>query len=38
MLGRLMACSRQLDLIATSETVLEGLVDRFLQEEYSAFA
>jgi len=37
MLGRLMACSRQLDMFAASRSMMERLVNRFVEEDYSAF-
>ncbi len=38
MLGRLMACSRQLDMILTTEAMVERLARAFLAEDYAAFA
>ena len=38
MLGRLMACSRQLDMILTTEAMVERLVRAFIAGDYAAFA
>ncbi len=37
MLGRLMACSRQLDMFLVSDDMIEAFIQRFLSEDYSAF-
>jgi pyruvate,water dikinase len=37
MLGRLMACSRQLDMFLVSDDMIEAFIRRFLSEDYSAF-
>jgi pyruvate,water dikinase len=37
MLGRLMACSRQLDVLFTSDEAIEQYTQRFLNEDYAAF-
>ncbi len=37
MLGRLMACARQLDMLMDSESALQRFVERFRQEDYQDF-
>ena len=37
MLGRLMACSRQLDMFMDNDAMINIMVERFLNKEYSAF-
>jgi len=38
LLGKLMGCARQLDMLMDSETTVQHFVERFLQEDYQAFA
>ncbi len=37
LLGRLMACARQLDMMVSDEAAVSELVERFLAEDYEAF-
>lgn len=38
LIGRLMGCARQLDMLMDSEAAVHHFVDRFLQGDYGAFA
>jgi len=38
LLGRLMACARQLDMLMENEAALRYFVERFLEEDYKGFA
>ena len=38
LLGRLMGCARQLDMLMESEASVQHFAERFLQEDYQAFA
>jgi pyruvate,water dikinase len=38
LLGRLMGCARQLDMLMENETVMRRYVERFLAGDYQAFA
>jgi hypothetical protein len=38
MLGALMACARQLDMLMRDEAAVRDFVERFLQGDYAAFA
>ncbi len=38
MLGRLMGCARQLDMLMDNEATVSHFAERFLQEDYQAFA
>ena len=37
MVGRLMACSRQLDMFMSDDGMIKPIIERFLNEEYAAF-
>jgi pyruvate,water dikinase len=38
LLGKLMACARQLDMLMEDESMMRHFVSRFLAEDYEAFA